>query len=340
MPKLQEGASEIAFAMKYKDGDGADLKWIGGKGDGAYGPMLEFELSYDFSSRGIADAVAFQANPDSTANYRHKSNIFIYKTDADEAVAYVKFNVSALAGKKISSAIFSTRGAMKTDGKTMTISLMDATSTKFARDTTNWKNKPATGKELATGLVVKSSARQNYTPTGTAFVDFVNGKLAQMQTEIAFALKFKEGDGDDFSWMGGVGDAAYGPFLDLKLEEPVSIDTTTVLQDAYVLQAYPDSVGNGIAEMQIGKNGTTDKETYLKFSIDKKKYPVGKVTLLLKGNIKDTNPDLLEKFTIQVIGTANTWKEDTLKWKNKPAANPQVLAEYDITQSASSSGFG
>jgi len=332
--KLQEGATEIAFALKYKDGDGADLKWIGGKSDGAYGPMLELELSYDYSSRGIADAVAFQANPDSTANYKHKSNIFIYKTDADEAIAFVKFNVSALTGKKISSATFSTRGAMKTDGKTMTISLMDATSTKFARDTTNWKNKPGTGKELATGLVVKSSARQNYTPTGTAFVDFVNGKLAQMQTEISFALKFKAGDGDDFSWMGGVGDAAYGPFLDLKLEEPVSIDTTTVLQDAYVLQAYPDSVGNGVAEMQIGKNGTTDKETYLKFSIDKKKYPVGKITLLLKGNIKDTNPELLEKFTIQVLGTANTWKEDTLKWTNKPAAGTLVLAEYDITQSA------
>jgi hypothetical protein len=332
--KLQEGATEIAFAMKYKEGDGADLKWIGGKGDGAYGPMLEFELSYDYSSRGIADAVAFQAFPDSTANYKHKSNIFIYKTDADEAIAFVKFNVSALAGKKISSAIFSTRGAMKTDGKTMTISLMDAASTKFARDTTNWNNKPATGKELATGLVVKSSARQNFTPTGTAFVDFVNGKLAQMQTEIAFALKFKEGDGDEFGWMGGVGDAAYGPFLDFKIEEPVSIDTITVLQDAYVLQEFPDSIGNGIAELQIGKNGTTDKETYLKFSVDKKKYPAGKVTLLLKRAIKDTNPDLLEKFTIQVIGTSNAWKEDTLKWTNKPAANPLVLAEYDITQSA------
>jgi hypothetical protein len=113
--KLQEGAKEIAFAMKYKEGDGADLKWIGGKGDGAYGPLLEFEFNYDFNSRGIADAVVFQANPDSTANFKHKSNIYIYKTDTDEAIAFVKFNVSALAGKKISTATFSTRGAMKTD---------------------------------------------------------------------------------------------------------------------------------------------------------------------------------------------------------------------------------
>lgn len=332
--KLQEGAKEIAFAMKYKEGDGADLKWIGGKGDGAYGPLLEFEFSYDFNSRGIADAVVFQATPDSTANFKHKSNIYIYKTDTDEAIAYVKFNVSALAGKKISTATFSTRGAMKTDGKTMTISLMEANSTNFARSTTTWKNKPATGKELATGLVVKSSARQNYTPVGTAFIDYVNGKLAQMQPEIAFALKFKSGDGSDFGWMGGIGDAAYGPFLDLKMEEPTSIDTMTVLQDAYVLQAFPDSIGNGVAELQIGKNGTTDKETYLKFSIDKKKYPVGKVKLLLNGAINSTNPDVLEKFTIQVLGASNSWKEDTLKWKNKPATEALVLTEYDITKSA------
>jgi hypothetical protein len=53
---------------------------------------------------------------------------------------------------------------------------------------------------------------------------------------------------------GGAGDGAYGPQLEMDLVKPVSIDTITVIEDAYALEAYPDSTGEGVADMQIGRD--------------------------------------------------------------------------------------
>ncbi|MFW5755006.1 MAG: DNRLRE domain-containing protein, partial [Tangfeifania sp.] len=330
---LMSGAEEIAFALKYKEGDGDELSWIGGKDDGSYGPMLELEFGYGFNSYAIDDGTGFKENPDTTAFWKSQGNIFIYKTDSTEAVSYVKFDVSALSGETITEAVFSTRAAMKEEGKTMTVSLTGANTTDFTRSGLTWNNRPGTGDELATVVIEKSSSRKEYTPTGTNLVDYVNEKLAALETEIAFAIKYKSGDGGDFSWAGGAGDGAYGPQLELEIEKPVSIDTITVIEDAYVLEAYPDSTGEGVADMQIGRDDSSnaDKESFLKFPVEEKASPAGKVTLLLKGDIKDSNPDDLEKFTIQIIGVSNAWSEDTIDWKNKPAEESEVLATYDIT---------
>ncbi len=335
---LMSGADEIGFALKYKEGDGGDLKWIGGKDDGTYGPMLELEFGYGFNSYAIDDGTGFKENPDTTANWKKATNLLIWKTDTTEAVSYVKFDVSALAGETITDAVFSTRAAMTEEGKTMTVALVEAKSTDFTRNNLTWNDRPGTGDELATVVIEKSSARKEYIPNGTKLIDFVNAKLAAMETEIAFAIKYKEGDGSesDFSWCGGAGDGAYGPQLELEIEKPVSVDTITVIEDAYVLEAYPDSTGDGIADMQIGRDDTNnaDKESFLKFPVEEKASPVGKVTLLLKGDLFNGNPDELDKITVEVIGVSNAWAEDTIDWENKPTEESEVLATYDITGSA------
>ena len=333
--QLMAGAEHIAFALKYKSGDGGDFKWAGGKGDGDYGPLLELEFGYGFNSYAIDDGTGFKENPDTTANWKNADNIFIYKTDTTEAVSYVKFNVSALAGKTITSAVFSTRSDME-DGTTMTVALTGAKSTDFTRDELTWNNKPGTGEELATVVMDEESARKEYTPNGTILIDYINSKIAAMDDEIAFALKYKEGDGGSFKWAGGAGNGTWGPQLEIEIEPPYTIDSITVIEDAYVLEAYPDSTGEGVADMQIGKDdaNSADKETYLKFPLENQSSPVGKVTLVLKGDIKDTNPDNLEKFTIEVLGVSNEWSEDTIDWENKPVAESEVLVTYDITGSA------
>jgi len=334
--KLQSGAEEIAFALKYIDGDGGDFKWAGGKGDATWGPMLEMEFDYGFNSYATDDGSGFQENPDTTAFWKHNSNIFVYKTDTTQGIAYVKFDVSSLTGKAITGATFSTRGAMSADEKSMTVSLVESQSANFTRSELTWNNRPATGAELATVVFEKSSARKEYFPAGTNLVDYINGKLAALEPEIAFAIKFKEGDGGDFSWCGGAGDGAYGPQLEMDLVKPVSIDTITVIEDAYALEAWPDSTGEGVADMQIGRDDAenADKETFLKFPLDDKEYPVGKATLVLKGALFDGNPDQPEKITVVLTGSSNVWSEDTLKWTNRPAEETEVLVTYDITESA------
>jgi hypothetical protein len=334
--KLRLGQSEIAFALKYIDGDGADFSWCGGKGDGAYGPLLELEFGYGSSSYAIADGSGFKENPDTTASWKHNSNIFIYKTDTTEAIAYVKFNVSALGGKSISGATFSTRAAMKADDKTMTVSLVAANSVDFDRNSLTWNNRPGTGDELATVELVRSSARKEYIPNGTKLVDYINSKLAAMNSEIAFALKYKSGDGGDFSWCGGAGDGSYGPMLEMEMDKPVSIDTITVIEDAYVLEAYPDSIGEGIAAMQIGRDDANNdaKQTFIKFPIEGSAYPVGKATLVLKGDVEGGAGAGAYPFKIQVLGADNTWSESALNWNSKPMENSGVLVDYEINASA------
>lgn len=332
--KLQAGAEEIAFALKYKDGDGGDFKWMGGKGDATWGPMLEMEFGYGFNSYATDDGSGFQENPDTTAFWKHNSNIFVYKTDTTQGIAYVKFDISALAGKAITKATFSTRAAMNADDKTMTVSLVESKGTNFTRNELTWNNRPGTGSELATAVFEKNAARKEYIPAGTKLVDYINNKLATMEPEVAFAIKFKEGDGGDFSWCGGKGDGTWGPQLVMDLVKPVSIDTITVIEDAYALEAYPDSVGEGVADMQIGRDdaGNADKETFLKFPLADKAFPVGKATIVMRGDLFNGNPDQLEKLTVQVVGTSNAWSEDTLKWTNKPSEETGVLVSYDITE--------
>jgi hypothetical protein len=333
--KLKAGAQEVAFALKYKEGDGGDFKWCGGKGDATYGPLLEMEFNYGFNSLAVDDGSGFQENPDTTANWKGTTNIYVYKTDTTQAIAYVKFNISALGGKKITNATFSTRAAMKTQGSTMTVSLVESKSTDFTRNEVTWNQRPGTGSELATVVIEKSSARKNYIPAGTKLIDYINGKLANMESEIAFAIKYKEGNGGDFSWCGGAKDGAYGPQLEMELLKPVTIDTIMVIEDAYALEAFPDSTGDGVAEMQIGLDtNNANKETFLKFPLDNKEFPVGKATIVLNGDLFEGNLEQMESLTVQVLAVGNSWREDTLKWTNRPPEESGVLVTYAITGSA------
>jgi hypothetical protein len=142
--------------------------------------------------------VAFKENPDTTAFWKGNTNIFIWKTDTTEAIAYVKFSLPGFANKTVTSAEFSTRSDMN-DGTAMTVALTDAKSTEFSRETLTWNNKPGTGAELATVLLDDESDRKVYIQTGTKLIDYINGVLATGKEEIAFALKYKSGDGGDLN---------------------------------------------------------------------------------------------------------------------------------------------
>lgn len=213
--KLQSGANELALAITYADGAGGSFKWMGGKGDGTWGPQLILSFSDAFTSFAIADAVAEQHSPDEIFD-GHGSNIFISKTDTSEQISFVKFDISSAAGKVVSAVEFSTRSDMN-DGKTMTVALKGS-GNGFQRDTTTWNNKPSTGDELATVLLDEDSGRKIYVPTDTKLTDYVNNKLVLGENEISFALVYKSGDGGDFKWMGGKGDGSWGPQLELVFE--------------------------------------------------------------------------------------------------------------------------
>lgn len=338
--KLMEGVAELAFGIKYKDGDGADFKWMAGKGDASWGPMLELVFDNAYSGYALEDAVAVKSTPDATANDKHDSNIYVYKTDTDEAIAFIKFDVSGLAGEKAKKVDFSLRSDMN-DGKTMTVKLTEA-GDDFARSTTTWNNKPETNGELATTVLDEDSGRKTFTPNGSNLVDYVNKHIAMGADVISFGLVYKDGDGADFKWAGGLGDGSWGPMLGIELDagRPDDVQELTVIEDVYVSEADPDkNFGDAGADMHVVKTADGSKQILIKFDISETAGAIGAVTLKLKGDMKDTNPDQLDQFNIEVLGTtSDEWAEgdgtDGVTWNTKPEITTDVLADYAITGSA------
>jgi hypothetical protein len=117
---------------------------MGGKGDGAWGPMLKVTEGTAAAGYASDDGFATQNHPDSTANAFANTNIFVSKsTDTTEQVAYVKFNISAFAGRTVESVKFSTRSDMN-DGTSMTVGL-HKTGADFTRTELTWNNRPSVG---------------------------------------------------------------------------------------------------------------------------------------------------------------------------------------------------
>ena len=213
----------------------------------------------------VDDGTAFKEMPDTTANWKNADNIFVYKTDTTEAIAFVKFNISAYTGKMVSEAVFSTRSDMN-DGKTMTVRLRKAGSTDFTRDSLTWNNKPSDSDKLATVVMDQESGRKMYTPNGTKLVDYINEALAQGKEFIAFAIAFDSGDGGDFKWAGGAGNGAWGPQLDLTFDEGFNY---WGVADGTAFKEMPDTTANWKSgeNIFVYKTDTTEAIAYVKFKL-------------------------------------------------------------------------
>ncbi len=328
--KLLAGADEIAFAIQYKEGDGGDLKWMAGKGDGSWAPMLELEFGDESSYYGTKDGTIYKALPDQAVADVHASNIFIAKTnDDDEVIALVQFELSGLAYTSIEDVKFSTRSDMN-DDKTMTVKVT-AAGNDFDRSTT-WNTKPTTsGTELATVIMDMESNRKEYTQSGTAFVDYINGILAGGSETVSIALRYKDGDGGDLKWCGGVGDGSFGPMLEIVSTSLVPDgDTLVTIADTYVDQTDPDANFGTAADMHISKDaaGSSSKEVLLKFNISELPDAiVGKATLRLY-IAQHSSGTQVDNFYADVFAVEDqTWLENAVTWNTKPAAGMKLIEE-------------
>ncbi len=324
---LATGEETVSFAIQYKEGDGADFKWMGGKGDGAWGPMLELDevttLPAAFSGSASGDATIYEAYPDSSV--AHASNIYVGQpADGEEVIALVKFDLSDFAYQEVTSASFSTRSDMN-DGTTMEVMLTSAGSG-FARDTTNWNNKPSTGSdELATVVLDQESSRKYYVPNGEALNNYINSKLMSGAEEVAFAIRFKSGDGGDFKWMGGKGDGAWGPMLELEFSNENSYYPTA---DGTIYEAYPDSAVGHASNIYVGQ-ATADEEVIalVQFELS------GLAYTELETATFSTRSDMNDGTTMTVMLTpAGDNFDRTVTWNTKPSIGDTELASVVLDQ--------
>lgn len=325
--KLKAGAEVVSFAIEYKDGEGGDLNWIGGKGDGAYGPQLEMSFDYGYNGFGVDDAVVFEHDPDETAEIFHPSNLMIEDTETTQTISFVKFNVADIAGMEIVDAAFSTRGPMSS-GNEMTIKLTEAGSD-FTRSETTWNTMPSYSDELATVLLDDNSARKVYENNGANLVDYINQHTLMGAEEVAFGLVYKEGAGGELSWMGGVGDGSYGPQLELTLRRPQEVDTIYVIADAYVSEENATDNFGDQADMGIRKSGDgTDMETFVKFDISElADAVVGKVSFTAYIGQHDSGTEQDDFFVDVYAVEDDTWAEMDVNWDTKPEAGMKLIEE-------------
>ncbi len=318
--KLMSGVTEIAFGLAYKEGDGDQFKWMGGKGDGSYGPMLEITFTPGYSAYAIDDASVFEAMPETTAADYHGSNIFVGKGTDSTVIAYVKFDISKISGQIVNKVEFSTRSDMQ-DGTTMTVKLTEA-GTDFTRDTTDWNNKPSTSGELATTVYDENSNRKIFTPAGSSLTDYVNSQLLLGKKELAFAIKYKSGDGDQFKWAAGKGDGSWGPVLEMEFGPGNPVLSMMPTADATVYEAQPDKTVNNFHGSNIFVGEATDSTViaYVKFSI------AGLQGKVVENADFSTRSDMQDgqTMTTKLTKAGTSFNRDTTTWNNKPSTSGEL----------------
>jgi hypothetical protein len=111
----------------------------------------------------VDDGTARKEVPEESINTKHANNIFVWKTDTTEAIAFVKFEIGKFQGKIVSEATFLNARCHESE-KTMTVKLTKVASTDFTRDSLTWSNKPGTSDELATVELVEQFGPQRLYP--------------------------------------------------------------------------------------------------------------------------------------------------------------------------------
>ncbi|HKK80913.1 MAG TPA: DNRLRE domain-containing protein, partial [Prolixibacteraceae bacterium] len=314
---LLNGETEISFSLQHKEGTEDGISWIGGQGDGSYGPMLNIEFGANQAFYPTDDASAFQTSPEETASDVHSGNLFVEKiAEGDEVVSFVKFELKGYAYKQIGSATFSTRGTASSD-KTQTIRLRK-TGSNFSRDTTNWNNKPSMSGELATKTYAGSSSRSEYTENGNELVNYINSVLATGSETIAFGLQYKEGDLDALGWIGGMNDGAYGPMLEVIPNNENS--TAYGIADAVVDESTPDAIWDDNAT-NLDVNGTEGNKviSFVKFDISNFK---GRVVKTADFSTRGSGST-----TVMLSAAGNDFKRDTTTWNKKPSTGDELASK-------------
>jgi hypothetical protein len=208
----------------------------------------------------------------------------------------------------------------------MTVKLTRA-GTDFDRETTNWNNRPSRSGELASVEYDSHSGRKNFIPSGDNLVNYINEHTLTGKQEVAFGLEYKDGDGGDLNWIGGKGDGAWGPVLELKLRTPLEGDTIYVVSDAYVKEAEPGENFGAAADMGIRRTDDgTGKETFIKFDISRSADAVaGAVRLTAYIGQHDSGTER-DNFYVDVYAVEDTtWKEMEISWDSRPEAGARLI---------------
>jgi hypothetical protein len=292
--------------------------------------------------RSVDDAVAWQEFPERTAtepDILANGNILAtrYPVTVNEVTtnmnvhAFVKFDISKYAGRRVTAASFSTRGVSKTD-MTTTLQIRRA-GNNFTRATTNWNNKPTTGtQEIGNKAYTTASARRTYDIISPRLVDYINEELAKGSTEIAFNIQFKGGDLNGMNWIAGTSDGGgtWAPELMLDLDKQqytyAPLDDASAFKEDPAKTAAIAHTGN-IFVQKVDDN--TESVSFVKFELKGMAYKkIVSATYSTRGAAVTGK---VNKVQLRKVANAN-FSRETTNWGNKPEMSGR-LATREYTTS-------
>ncbi len=328
--ELRKGSKTISFAIRSSGKDTTDNMWIGGVANGNYGPVLNCVISNSKSKYAVANAVVMQAYPDSVVSLAALGgNLKAYRKlntgqTYDQTFSYIKFDISELAGTQLDNASVSYRGKTGDANFNDAFKLGLYTVTQdWSADTVTWQYRPATGSSvLDTSFLNASSASKTFMQKGTVLVDYINEEIRKGSKTVSLAIKSFGKDSTDNMWIGGVDNGAYGPILNFTILPDRS---TYAIDDAVVMQAYPDSVidqstlgGNILAYKN--RNGAALQSTFsfVKFDISELKgQQVESANISYRGKTGDAN--FTDLFKLGIYSVKAAWDGSTVTYNTKPS---------------------
>jgi len=346
--RLAAGDSVLTLAIySYGKQDTITNMWIGGKEDGSYGPELSLVLTEKVLTP-LEDVTVFEEYADSC---KRKGNLHAFHTPerlgGKQAIAFVKFDISAFAGYKASDIKLSYRGKHPNTG-VLDYNLALFKAGNWGSDTMQWAKKPniSTTDTFAISPLNNNStsARKDFVKKTTKFLDYVNAQLAAGATYISLAVK-SYGTQDTITnmWIGGKEDGSYGPQLTIVIAEQL----VSASMDVTVFEEFPDSCkrsGNLHAFKTPERLGGKQAIALLKFDVTNMAgYKATDVRISYRG--KHPNTGVLD-YKIALFKTAN-WNQDTMKWASQPSIttkdtlatsplnNNSTSARKDFTKNAS-----
>ena len=335
--KLANGEEMIAFCLQYKSGAGDQFKWMGGAGDGTWGPQMVLNFVQPVENDtllNIADAYVDEYTPD--ANYGDPGDMHIHNTDTTDKQVYLKFDLSEVNRDVVVGAaklnVYIAQHNSGAQVENYYIEVLGSDTVDWEEYGVTWNSKPG----ATTGVLVEANIQQYNSGVFTllssnAFTHYLNDVIMSGADSITFIMRGKDETAGRL-WMAGK-DWKNGAqlILDYTVEPPAQEFTS--IADAYVSEAEGEQDSNfgSEADQHLLNSADGSKWNYFKYSLnDAYKEPVS-VELVVYGSIHNSNS--LQNFEFEFFGTTNcNWTEDTLTWNNKVNPENDILLTGNLKQ--------
>lgn len=332
---IRKGQSTVSFAFVSSGKDSTDLMWIGGIGDGSYGPIINYSITPESSGYGLADAIVKQQYADSVIDRTSLSNLKAYRERVGEELmkvySFVKFDISHLMGQQVKDANISYRGTTTTGAEDFADEFninLHSLKGNFDPETVTWGNKPGLDQKLGTSVLGSSSARTTFNLDGNKINDYVNEAIRSGKSSISFAFVSSGKDSTDLMWIGGVNDGSYGPIFNYTITPDAS---KYGLSDAIINEQYPDSVidRTNLSNIKAYRKKVGDelKKVYslVKFDISGLNgIPVEEASVSYRGTTTTGAEDYAEDFQINLHSLKDSFDPETITWSNKPGLDQKL----------------